>query len=345
LWHQRLGHASFQQIQRLLALPRDGSKQILVPHLQQASSCDHPRCDACQYAKQKRRSSSTDIKRPIKAQEGGISNNVLQPGQRVSLDLFQSTILGRLPNTKGKESDDEKYSGGAIFHDIASKFVFVRHQSNLTCAETVTSKHSFERYADEFGISIKEYLSDNHPFRSQGFVQDCVNSGQKQTFSGVGAHHQNRVERTWQTLLWWTRAMMQHFILHWPQEARLELWPFALDYAVWIWNHFPDTTTRLSPIEVFTKATFPDHKHLQRTRVFGCPVFVLDPTLQDAKKLPKWQKRSWKGIFLNFFWLEPRAKPMILYGIELGSGGSAARFHVCQLQRSLIVLVNSSFKC
>jgi hypothetical protein len=34
--------------------------------------------------------------------------------------------------------------------------------------------------------------------------------------------------------------------------------------------------------------------------VFGCPVYVLQTTLQDAKKLPKWQKKSWQGIFLGF---------------------------------------------
>jgi hypothetical protein len=34
--------------------------------------------------------------------------------------------------------------------------------------------------------------------------------------------------------------------------------------------------------------------------VFGCPVYVLQTTLQDAKKLPKWQKKSWQGIFVRF---------------------------------------------
>jgi hypothetical protein len=94
--------------------------------------------------------------------------------------------------------------------------------------------------------------------------------------------------------------MILHHILHWPQEARLDLWPFAVDYAVWTWNNMPDLSSRLSPIEVFSKTTLPDHKHLQRAKVFGCPVYVLHPTLQDAKKLPKWQRRAWRGIFLGF---------------------------------------------
>lgn len=326
LWHQRLGHCSLKHVQHLLALPRDEhSRQVLVPHNPRASTCDHPRCDACQYAKQKRRSSSTALKRPVVEREGGISNNVLTPGQKVSIDLYQSSIPGRLPHTKGHESVSQKYAGGAIFYDIASKYVFVKHQSNLTGGMTVNSKHAFESFANEFGISIKEYLTDNHPFRSEVFVQDCINLGQKQQLSGVGAHHQNRVERVNQTIFNWSRAMMLHYILHWPQEAHLELWPFAVDYAVWLWNHLPDTTTRLSPIEVFTSATFPDYKHLQRTRVFGCPVFVLDPTLQDAKKLPKWQKRSWKGIFLGF---SPKHHTNVALVLNPETGSITPQYHV-----------------
>ena len=32
----------------------------------------------------------------------------------------------------------------------------------------------------------------------------------------------------------------------------------------------------------------------------GCPVYVLDPALQDGKKLPKWQPRSRRGQFMGF---------------------------------------------
>jgi hypothetical protein len=38
----------------------------------------------------------------------------------VAGNLYQSTTLGRLPQTKFKAIDDEKYAGGAIFDDIAS---------------------------------------------------------------------------------------------------------------------------------------------------------------------------------------------------------------------------------
>jgi hypothetical protein len=119
--------------------------------------------------------------------------------------------------------------------------------------------------------------------------------------------------------------MLLHHILHWPQEARLELWPFAVDYSVWIWNHLPDITTRLSPIEVFTKSSFPDNRHLQRVRVFGCPVYVLHPTLQDAKKLPKWQRKSWRGIFLGF---SPNHSTNVNLVLNPETGSITPQYHV-----------------
>ncbi|KAG7345831.1 hypothetical protein IV203_033362 [Nitzschia inconspicua] len=325
LWHHRLGHVAMKTIQSPLACPHDKSKPILQATRPRVTTCEPPRCEACQYAKQKRRLPSTQISRPISEREGGISRDVLDPGQLVSCDLYQSTVRGRLQHTKGHESDDMKLCGGTIFYDIASQFVFLRHQSNLTGAMAVQSKHSLENFASEFGIKIKEYLSDNHPLRSHEFVQDCLNQKQKQKFSGVGAHHQNRVERANQTIFNWSRALMLHYILHWPQQAQLDLWPFAVNYAVWLWNHLPDIQTRLSPIEVFTSTTFPDHDHLQRTRVFGCPVYVLDPKLQDAKKLPKWQKRSWQGIFLGF---SPDHHETVALVLNPETGSITPQYHI-----------------
>jgi hypothetical protein len=99
----------------------------------------------CQYAKQKRRPTSTSVKKASREAQRAASSNILQPGQKVSVDLYQSTILWRLRHTKGKEAEDEKYAGGAILLDIASMFIFVKHQANLTVAATLTSKHAFEK--------------------------------------------------------------------------------------------------------------------------------------------------------------------------------------------------------
>jgi hypothetical protein len=52
-------------------------------------------------------------------------------------------------------------------------------------------------------------------------------------------------------------------------------------------------------LELLTK-TKADHRDLLRSHVWGCPVFVLDPKLQDGKKIPKWNRRSRLGQFMGF---------------------------------------------
>jgi hypothetical protein len=39
---------------------------------------------------------------------------------------------------------------------------------------------------------------------------------------------------------------------------------------------------------------------LDTFHTFGCPTFVLNPTLQNGKRIPKWQPRSRQAIFVGF---------------------------------------------
>eukprot|EP00978_Attheya_sp_CCMP212_P036651 scaffold167905_cov46-Attheya_sp.AAC.2 len=94
--------------------------------------------------------------------------------------------------------------------------------------------------------------------------------------------------------------MVLHAAIHCPEEADLALWPFALEYAAFIWNHLPREDHLLSPVEIFTSIKSKDYSNILRTHVWGCPVYVLDPRLQDGKKVPKWQPRSKRGQFLGF---------------------------------------------
>ncbi len=69
-----------------------------------------------------------------------------------------------------------------------------------------------------------------------------------------------------------------------------DLWPFALKMAVDIHNATPGKS-ELSPEEIFTKQKARQDR-LVDFHPFGCPVFVLDPKLQQGHKLPKWQPRA-----------------------------------------------------
>eukprot|EP00957_Ditylum_brightwellii_P164029 12489065-Ditylum_brightwellii.AAC.1 len=111
----------------------------------------------------------------------------------------------------------------------------------------------------------------------------------------VGAHHQNAVaEELIGTIVCSARTMMIHAAIYWPETLNSMLWPFALEYAVDLWNHLPDMDTGLSPLDNFS-GTIKDHSRLLEAHVWGCPAYVLDPTLQDRKKIPKWNPCKRRG--------------------------------------------------
>eukprot|EP00957_Ditylum_brightwellii_P083621 6356454-Ditylum_brightwellii.AAC.1 len=77
--------------------------------------------------------------------------------------------------------------------------------------------------------------------------------------SGVGAHHQNAVaERAIGTVTCAACTMLLHATIYWPEVSDLMLWPFALQYAVDMWNDMPEQQTGLSPFEKFS-CTTADH--------------------------------------------------------------------------------------
>jgi ribosomal protein S12 methylthiotransferase accessory factor YcaO len=105
----------------------------------------------------------------------------------------------------------------------------------LNTGETLRAKKAFEQVAAQFGITITGYRADNVPFGSQEFMAHIEDNHQTMTFSGMGAHHQNGVaERAIKTITGLARAMLLHAIIMWPDQANLELWPFALEHAVYL---------------------------------------------------------------------------------------------------------------
>ncbi len=76
--------------------------------------------------------------------------------------------------------------------------------------------------------------------------------------------------------------MMSHAAILWPGTAEPQLWPLAVDYVAHIYNRTPPyPSTGFSPLDVMSGTK----QHLDRLHdlhVFGCPTYVLDPTLSDA---------------------------------------------------------------
>jgi hypothetical protein len=93
--------------------------------------------------------------------------------------------------------------------------------------------------------------------------------------------------------------MMYHAHHHWPQTLSVDLWPYALDYAVYIHNHIPKQQHGWSPIEIFCSLIH-DCTHLQHLKVWGCPTYVLNPKLQDGVKILKWDPQAQQGQYMGF---------------------------------------------
>ena len=337
LWHWRFGHADMRRVQRLFSKRKGSLGSELPPLLASTtptlSSCPLPLCAACQLSKQRRTSPGTKpFSSGSKSPDKVLSTGHLQPGDAVSVDQYQSSTPGRLPTTFGKELPRDQFQGGTIFVDHASSYVFIRHQVSLRAGSTVKSKIAFEQVANSSGVKVKHYHADNAPFNAQEFKEHLTTMNQTVDYSGVGAHHQNGVaERSQQTITQWARAMMLNSILHWPDQADLKLWPFALQHAVWIWNHLPRDGHSLSPEEIFSQTIDPtNHEILQRLRVWGCPVYVLDPKLQDGKKIPKWNPRTRRGQYLGF---SPNHSTHCSLVLNLSTGRVSPQFHVVYDER------------
>ena len=293
-FHFCLGHFNMGWIQRLI------TKKILHTTVANVTSKNAQcPCMACQLAKQTRRPEGTTKQSIRPEKDGGLKKGHLRPGSMVSTDQFVSSLPGRLPNTYGRERESDKYVGGTVFVDEASGYFSIHNQVSLGAASTVQAKHSFERDAIRHGVTIQGYRGDNGVYKSDAFREDLKRFNQTLDLCGVGAHHQNGVaERAIRTVSSAARAMMLHAMIHWPEQVTLDLWPFAINYAVYLWNRIPRGPSDLSPQEIFFNSTS-DHQELRMSKVWGCPSYVLDPRMQDGKKLPRWNPRSKMGQFLG----------------------------------------------
>ena len=103
---------------------------------------------------------------------------------------------------------------------------------------------------------------------------------------------------------------------HWPEHASLKLWPMAINYTVWVYNHLPRVDTDLCPDEMWSQLRT-THDDLQRAHVWGCPIYVLKPALQEGKKIPKWQPRARLVKFVGFSNVHLAVVPLVLNGVSL----------------------------
>jgi len=282
-WHLKLGHAPYQYIRWAAELG------ILPPKLKKIRNVV---CPACMYGKQKRRPWRTKGS----AEQQGKIKKATRPGECISVDQLISGVPGLVGQTTGKLTKS-RYMVATIFVDHYSDLDYVHVQASTSAEDTIEAKQAFEKFALDRGVKIEQYHADNGIFASRGFREEVHRCGQKLTFCGVGAHHQNGVaERRIQDLTDSARAMLAH-ASHRNPAVTAHLWPYALRHASYTRRILPRNGHSKSPEEFFTGAPVrPTTKYLHP---FGCPVYVLQAALQSGGTQPKWNDRSRVGVYLG----------------------------------------------
>jgi hypothetical protein len=128
---------------------------------------------------------------------------LIQQSDFVSTDQFICKMPGRLPTGYGRKSQDCHFQGGTtIFNDAASILKWVKNQVFLGAIETVMGKTSFDECLyDQCVCKVKHYHDDNGIFSAEMFLRDWI-EWQSQSFSSIGAQHQNaRAERAIRTIM------------------------------------------------------------------------------------------------------------------------------------------------
>lgn len=160
-------------------------------------------------------------------------------------------------------------------------------------------------------------------FTSKLFKDACQQQHQRLTLCGVDAHHQNGIaERYIRTITERARTMLIHAMINWPDIITEDLWPFAIQLAVDLHNMTP-TSSDFSPQEIFSgtkQQTDPSNCH-----TFGCPIYVLEPTLRQNHKLPRWKPRSRVGVYLGF---SPHHSSRIPLVLSTTTGLVSPQYHV-----------------
>ena len=237
-WHNRFGHLNFPSVQRILrAVP------FLSTKVEAAAKCDllKLKCSICEFAKGHRRAKKSVTQVINYERTGALKVENLKPGLLVSVDHFESRILGRNFDSYGKASS-ATYKGGCIFVDHScSGFLFVEHQLGFSAVKSIRAKQAFEQMALHYGVVVESYLTDSGAFKANAFVKQIREHEQRIRYCGANAHHKNEVaERAVQSVSNMARALILHASAHWKNGIDPSLWPMAVTYATYLYNHLPN---------------------------------------------------------------------------------------------------------
>jgi hypothetical protein len=190
--------------------------------------------------------------------DGALKDEHLVAGARVSVDHFESALIGRTFDSFGKSSS-AKFKGGCIFVDHAASYVHVEHQLGFSEVETIRANQGFKRLCMANGVLVQNYFTDSGAFKDNSFVAHINETHQKLRSRGINEHHKNGVdERSIQTISNTARAMIRNAIIHWKNGCDSSLWPQAVNCAARIYNRTP--SNGVCPDDILTGSTVPCHR-------------------------------------------------------------------------------------
>jgi hypothetical protein len=309
-----------------------GQRTVLPPIIKakfpSAQNCVIPLCESCLLARAQKRTPNVKRTRDLPESEGALSRDQYEVGDFISTDQFICRTPGQLPKGHGRESADRCFQGGTIYKDAASGLICVENKVSHGANETVMGKSCFGQWLWDMAYTeVKHYHGNNGIFSAEEYCLECKEKGQSQSFSGVGAQHQNaRAERAIQTIMFMACSFMVHASLHWIDQGSDDIlsWPFAFKHVVWIYNRVPNCQSGLTLLELLTKSKA-DHRDILRAYVWGCPAIVLEIQLQNNKKLPKWNRCAWVGQFLGYL---GEHSSLVVNVHHLSTGYVSPQFHV-----------------
>jgi len=256
LWHARLGHSNYRNLKNL-------QDKVIGLEIGDDIPKNSDQCSVCIKAKQH--------KNPFRGRERRATN---------VLDLVHSDIEGPFP------VDDilhgHKYT--ISFVDDFSKFIVV-----YTMKKKSEAPEKVKKFCAQYG-QPRVLRSDNGgEYTSKEMEKLCLDRGIGREFTIPHTPEQNPVaERTWETLMEMTRALL------FEKNLDKGLWARAIITAAYIRNRCLTSGTiyNFTPYELF----YGERPDLSNLRVFGsrCIAHNLDP------KKKKLDPRGREGIFVGY---------------------------------------------
>ena len=142
----------------------------------------------------------------------------------------------------------------------------------------------------------------------------------------MGAPHQNGVaERAICTGIERVRTSLIHAAIRDPDNRNARLRPFALNHACYVWNEMPKEGS-FSPSQILSKNFSCDSLQVIKSlRAWGCPVYIVDYRVASNKKLPKWEPKAQRGVYLGSPPAHSLNVPLVL---TLKTGFVTLQYHV-----------------